>query len=103
MRAGGAECDVAEEAAVAEGQPCRETECDPADVGSRSSENTKDCVRADKEGQVMHLHKWGKWENGTLIDVYNYEANGKPDGQKMQQKKWCTVCGRLKVRVVRLW
>ncbi|MBW4813156.1 hypothetical protein [Rhodococcus qingshengii] len=51
----------------------------------------------------MHLHKWDKWENGTLIDVYNYEANGNPDGQKMQQKKWCAVCGRLKVRVVRLW
>ena len=54
-------------------------------------------------GEVMHLHKWGRWENGTLIDVYNYEANGNPDGQKVQQTKWCAVCGRLKVRVVRLW
>ena len=51
----------------------------------------------------MHLHKWGMWADKQLINCYDYEANGKPDGQKMRQERRCITCGRLKSRTVKLW
>lgn len=38
-----------------------QTQAGPADVGSRSGENTKDRVRTDKEGEVKHVVAQCNW------------------------------------------
>ena len=55
---------------------------------------------------MIHIfHKWAKWEDveeGDIYDSLNPNPNKRPIGFYVIQQSLCTVCGKKRLREVRL-